>query len=359
MPRFALDLTSLSLPPMDGSGRGVLTPGKDVLRCWPDQYDSAAENAQWSDGLSWPCHSVKEDCGFEQYTMNYAFHTLFDYVPTKATSDGKMLIYSANGAQDFDRKQMNFYRAFAYIHHYPRQTTSAMRKQLQCSTGFYHQVVEPTIYSIAQRMSFLDWNLRLWDWNHTETFLERVTLATDGFPIKVCTPGNRFLARLLKSGKYNTSVVKGEYTIALGPGFPIEYCGPHIGIRHDSRLWMENRLRRSRMYRWEYGLGDKAYVGCPELLTEFKKPKGGTLTPQQNKWNLTLQHYCGRVEHLIGELVHSRAALNSRWRGSFSLLAAIMKICAHMVGLQERMKGPRYDVFGPWPVCPANVVAAY
>ena len=26
---------------------------------------------------------------------------------------------------------------------------------------------------------------------------------------------------------------------------------------------------------------------------------------------------------------------------------------------QERMSGPRYDVFGPWPVCPPHVVAAY
>ena len=26
------------------------------------------------------------------------------------------------------------------------------------------------------------------------------------------------------------------------------------------------------MYRWEYGLGDKAYIGCPELITEDKVP---------------------------------------------------------------------------------------
>ena len=53
------------------------------------------------------------------------------------------------------------------------------------------------------------------------------------------------------------------------------------------------------------------------------------------------------------------AVLNSKWRGSFSLLAAIMKISARMLGLEERMKGPRYDVFGPWPVCPAHVVDMY
>eukprot|EP00966_Prymnesium_polylepis_P215086 4981482-Prymnesium_polylepis.1 len=53
---------------------------------------------------------------------------------------------------------------------------------------------------------------------------------------------------------------------------------------------------------------------------------GDNLSAQQIEWNLTLQHYRGRVEHVIGQLVRSWAALNSKWRGSFSLLAAIMKI---------------------------------
>ena len=111
-----------------------------------------------------------------------------------------------------------------------------------------------------------------------------------------------------------------------GPGFPINYVGPHIGVRHDGRLWMDNHARRAKIFKWEYGIGDKAYVGCPELLTEFK---GSQLDGMQLNWNLTLQHYRGRMEHLIAEMVQSRAALNTRWRGSLSLLAAIMKITAH------------------------------
>ena len=103
-------------------------------------------------------------------------------------------------------------------------------------------------------------------------------------------------------------------------------------------------------------LGDKGYVGCPQIITEWK---GDGLTRRQIEFNLTLQHYRGRVEHLISEMVQSRRALNTRWHGSFSLLAAIMKITAHMVGLQERMKGPQYDVYGPWPVCPPHIAALY
>ena len=358
---FRLDLASLSLPPQHGS-IAVLRPGKDVLRCWPHDYDPAHENPIWSQSVTWPKFlgrnaAPKADCSFEPYAMNYTFDAMFPWIPSGVARDGKAVLFSIDaGRESFERKQQNFYRALAYITHYPTTSNNDLQARLGCSHGLFYEQVVPTIYSIASHISFLDFNLRLWEYNHTETFLERVTLATDGFPVTVCQPSNRFLARLLRSGKYKEYVVKGEYTIALGPGFPIEYCGPHIGVRHDSRLWMENHIRRAKIFKWEYGLGDKAYIGCPELLTEFK---GSQLSAARLNWNLTLQHYRGRVEHLIGGLVQSRKTLSTKWRGSFSLLAAIMKICAHMHGLEERMKGPRYDVFGPWPVCPDHIVAAY
>ena len=50
-----------------------------------------------------------------------------------------------------------------------------------------------------------------------ERFPERVLWAPDGFPIKVWQPSNRWLARLLRSGKYKEYVVKGHLVIALGP----------------------------------------------------------------------------------------------------------------------------------------------
>ena len=30
-----------------------------------------------------------------------------------------------------------------------------------------------------------------------------------------------------------------------------------------------------------------------------------------------------------------------------------------MVALQERMAGPRYDCYGPWAMCPADIVAQF
>jgi len=62
-----------------------------------------------------------------------------------------------------------------------------------------------------------------------------------------------------------------------------------------------------------------------------------------------------RVEHIIGE-VKKHNTTGGRWRGSYELIQAMQKIVVHMTTLQERITGPRYDVFGPWPHHPLGVV---
>ena len=116
----------------------------------------------------------------------------------------------------------------------------------------------------------------------------------------------------------------------------------------------------SYIYPWEYLLCDKGYVGCDHIITEYKKSRRlRQLSARQKQFGLVVQHYRGRGEHLIREMRGGKKALSERWRGSFSLLSAIARIAAHMTGLQERMKGPRYDVFGPWPVCSDPVFRAF
>ena len=96
------------------------------------------------------------------------------------------------------------------------------------------------------------------------------------------------------------------------------------------------------------------------ILTEHKKPKGGQLTRPQAANKKIHQHYRGRNEHLIKEMRGGKAVLNNdAWRGSFSLLSALTRLAAHMTGLQERMKGPRYDCYGPWPVCSDAIFAQF
>ena len=111
--------------------------------------------------------------------------------------------------------------------------------------------------------------------------------------------------------RYKEYVVKGVYTIAVGPGFPIHYSGPHIGVRNDARLFQEDLFLQRRICPWEYGLGDKAYVGEPQILTEWK---GSNLSVEQMRFNVTVQHYRGRVKHLIAELVQTRKCLNRQYK---------------------------------------------
>lgn len=207
-------------------------------------------------------------------------------------------------------------------------------------------------------MHLAHWLRRLWDYNHTEFFTERVLTSFDGFPINVCTSSNPWVARLTHSGKYGCSVVKCDLGISLC-GHIVNYTGPHVGVRNDSRMWMEHPARRASMYPWEWALGDKAYVNCPEFICEHKRQPRQQLTPAQLSFNDMLQFYRGRNEHEVAAVKCGRAALHGQWRGSLAGLAAIVRIAVHLVALQSRMAGPRYDCYGPWPVCRNAIAAAH
>ena len=339
-----------------------------------------------------------EETGYRDFTLGFAFNSLFDFIPSR--SDGAILYFDCEKGLHAENKLRNFTAALTYIKHYPACTQ--MDKVLGISDRLFYQQVMPTIFSMAEHINFLDPQIRLWEYNHCEHFHERVTSMCDGYPVVVsCSSRNRFVQRLLKSGKcvprrssarathattmsvcccwllicssypchhherlfllvvcirrYTEYVIKGEMVNTLC-GFPFEHTGGHIAIRHDSRMHMENERRRAMIYPWEYWLGDKAYVGCPEFLTEFKKSKNSQLTPEQIEWNLMLQHYRGRNEHLVRAVKGGRKTLCTKWAGSYASICAIMKVTAHLVGLQERMLGPRYDCYGPWPMCPADVM---
>ena len=358
--RPALSVDSLSRARCDG--RALVNNGRDVLAMWPHEYartdnEYTLENAQWTSGLNWRgttgyYRGPHGDCATEPFAFNYAFDALFDFIPSR--HDGCILTFDVRNTRDVQAEMRTFYAAHKFIAKYP--TARDIGTVLSCSTGYFYGQVVPAIFCMAANVNFLDFELRHWEYNHCEHFPERVTCSCDGFPVRVACPQNRFLQRMLKSGKYKDYVVKGEYVVCVGSGFPVEYVGPHIGIRHDSRMHLENLQRRAKILPWEYWLGDKAYVGCPEFLTEIK---GSKLPRSVVEYNLTIQHYRGRNEHLISELRQSRAALNAMWRHSYSLLAAVMKLSAHMCGLVERMRGPRYDCFGPWPMCPATVADSF
>jgi len=335
-------------------------PARDPLRCWPDEYDCQLDTNAWACAMDWrgvPGYQcgVKVDTGFEPYTVNYAFNYLYASIPCKTdTRRGGVLVYDIKSDGDALLKQRNFYGMLQYIHHYP--IADRMPAVLGFSWTTFRQQVAPALFAAAADIDFMDFSLRLWDYNHVQHFPERVLMSWDGFPVHVSASKNKWVARLTKSKKYQDWIIKVDLGIMLSTGFPLDYSC-QLGVRNDSRMWEENPDRRARIYPWEYALGDKAYVGFGEFLTEYKDY--GALTHDQIEWNNVLQFYRGRNEHTVSEVKTGRAALDTKWRGSMLGLCSVLRIVIHLVALQERMRGPKYDCFGPWPVCPNAIVARY
>ena len=166
---LALDPASLSL----STGLGVQGPGKDVLSCWPHEYNSRRENTSWAKSLDWDgtCGqhgTTLYNCGYEQYAMNYAFDAMFPHIPSGTERrNPKVLLFKAEGTADRLAKQRNFHAAMGYIQHYPAQYNTALQRTLGVSKGLFVQQVIPTLLSVAEHMEFLKFNLRYWEWNHT------------------------------------------------------------------------------------------------------------------------------------------------------------------------------------------------
>ena len=57
-----------------------------------------------------------------------------------------------------------------------------------------------------------------------------------------------------------------------------------------------------------------------------------------------LQFYRGRNEHEVAFVKDGRAALDTRWRGSYLGLCAALRMVVHLCALEGRMLGTRYDV---------------
>jgi hypothetical protein len=360
------DLFALRLANVEPTSTVWAPPATDVLRVWPDRYNPAMDNPAWAADpfgpwggvASWQ-RGIKKDTATEPFAFNYAFMDLYDHIPCGYSSGGTRLIYNVRSRRadaDAEAKKRNYYAALAFIAKYPEY--HEMKGTLGVSEGLFSQQIRPTIISMARAIDYMDMGVRLWDWNHNVHFTERALTTTDGFPILVSRSQNDFVRRITRSGKYKDFVVKADLMSTLC-GFPCNYGFTRHGVRNDGPLHRRNRHRVQSMYRWEYSLGDKAYVGCDDFLTEFKKPPGGSLNEEHKEWNKLLQHYRGaNSEALISQLKTPRNSLNGRWRGSLSLLSAVLHIAMNMMALEERMKGPRFDYCGPWPAAPRHVVLA-
>lgn len=66
------------------------------------------------------------------------------------------------------------------------------------------------------------------------------------------------------------------------------------GPNSDINLWREQALNFDNNQRF---IGDKAYVGEPQIETPIKKPKGGQLTAKQKESNRQISRKRIGIEH--------------------------------------------------------------
>ena len=115
----------------------------------------------------------------------------------------------------------------------------------------------------------------------------------------------------------------------------------------------------------EYILGDPAYQSCPRCLVKYPKhklcglihgplPSGATCNcpegryPFERRFNWILDGVRGRVEKIIGQIVHHASFNNVKNRSHYNLLVAAVKLTLHTTAVWSRLY-PQYPGYGDHP----------
>jgi hypothetical protein len=120
----------------------------------------------------------------------------------------------------------------------------------------------------------------------------------DTFPIKVQRPKDKDLRRATYSGKYKYHCFKVQTAVDHG-GRPVYISGPHIGVRADVTLW---KSHGPVMGDGDFVLGDKAYVGCSDVIAPYKKSGSRELSQEKKDVNTVLSWFRVTIEHTFADI---------------------------------------------------------
>lgn len=191
-----------------------------------------------------------------------------------------------------------------------------------------------------------------------------MTGIVDCAPIRVVNPKRSRASRKLYQPKYGHAVLKIQIIVSF-TGEIVFASFPHIGVMHDSKVfWRSYERGRLKFEKDEWILGDPAYHGCPHVLTKYPKrklcavihgplpagakcncPKGRL--PYQRRYNWIFDGVRGRVEKIIGQVVHHKSFNNVKNRSHYNLLVDSVKITLHAAALWSRLY-PQYPGYGDW-----------
>jgi len=225
--------------------------------------------------------------------------------------------------------KVEFLLAFMWIHLYP--TTDNMDTLSTTQTGpismktFYNRI-QPILVRLSGRLRYQRWENRLKSNNHSIFFPERqVTGIIDCAPIRLVTPGKSDARRKLYQPKYKFAVYKIQVIISF-TGEVIYASSMHPGAMHDSKI-IRKTIRRGRIIlkKKEKLMGDPAYKGLSHCIVKYPKkklcsyihrplPAGATCncpkgrTAEERAYNWIFDGVRGRVEKIIGQIVHHKVS---------------------------------------------------
>ena len=253
-----------------------------------------------------------------------------------------------------------FFMAFVYMKLY--NTTAAWNKwftwgpqyNVVCYKTFL-TVTRPMIYMMAVHLDEIRWDDRLAYENHHSFFPTGVSFIVDTFPIIVYSPTDPLArAMLYVPDKYAAVVFKGEIVTDL-LGRVISFTALHLGVMHDATIWSLGKHLRPTLV-GEYGLGDRIYSPCPDLITDFLPIANQgpgvpppPLTAAESDWNSKKNGVRSRVEHSVAEQQRPFGIYQTKFRGDPAVLEACQVVTAQANRAARRIIGPKYSGFGWQP----------
>lgn len=156
-------------------------------------------------------------------------------------------------------------------------------------------------------------------------------ILVDSFETPAPRPSRDEAQRRVYSGKKKRHTLKTQ-VVTDGQGEVLEITPGYRGPTADKRLYEQSGV--SERYGTAERYGDKAYQGVDGMRVPHKKPKGGTLTPEQREENRELARIRVRVEHGIRRLKAFRI-VRDEYRLAFGLFPRVASV---VVGLVQLMR---------------------
>jgi hypothetical protein len=121
----------------------------------------------------------------------------------------------------------------------------------------------------------------------------------------------------------------------------IDWDGLYPGTDYDGHIFDNSNLQFEPH---ELILGDGHYISCPQVITPIRKNQ--IQDDDDIAFNVVIQNYRARVEHVIGFVTH-HACFKTAWRGGINTLCNVLSVSINTSNVVLKAR-PHYQAIGPW-----------